>query len=74
MQYHKSSVLANNNRYYFDGKSVSITSKHYKKYSPDYIKNKLEEYKSDNDYSFFNEYINKFIYANKEDSNSSVSH
>ena len=65
MQYHKSSVWANNNRYYFDGKSVAITSKHYKKYSPDYIKNKLEEYKSDNDYSFFNEYINKFIYANK---------
>ena len=64
MQYHKASVWANNNRYYFDGKSFAITSKHYKKFSSEYITEQLKKYRDQNDYSYFDKFIKKFIRAN----------
>ena len=57
----KSSVWANDNRYYVDDKVITITSKYYKKYSPEYIRQKLEEFKQKNTYEFFDKYIAKFI-------------
>lgn len=64
MKYKKSSVWANNNKFYFDGKSVTITSKYYKKYTPDYVIGELEKYKSENSYEAFDEIISKFVKAN----------
>lgn len=59
------SVWANTNRYYIDGKPIAITSKHYKKYSAEYLWEQLEKYKSQNSYDFFNENIEKFVKTNK---------
>ena len=65
LAYLHDSVWANNNRYYVNGKIFTITSKHYKKYSADTIIAKLEEYSQRNSYDDFNQYILKFIEANK---------
>lgn len=59
------SVWANNNRYYVNGKSFLVTSKHYKKYTTDVIIHKLEEYHQQNTYDDFNRYIRKFVEANQ---------
>ena len=66
MEFKNCSVWANNNRYYVDGKSYVITSKHYAKYSPEYLEEKLAEYKETNTYNEFNEMIVKFTEANRE--------
>lgn len=58
------SVWANTNRYYVDGETITITSKHYKKYTSTYIREMLEKYKPENSYKFFNENIDRFIKAN----------
>ena len=58
------SVWANTNKYYIDGKTISISKKYYSKYNPDYIISKLNEYSEQNTYIFFDEHIEKFIYAN----------
>ncbi len=65
LKYLNSSVWANNNRYYFDGKSKAISSKHYKKYSAEYIKQKIDEYQTQNSNNAFDKYINLFIEANQ---------
>lgn len=54
-----SSVWANDNRYYVDDKIITLASKYYKKYTPDYICQKLKEYKEQNTYEAFNEVISK---------------
>ena len=64
MAFYNSSVWANDNRYCVDDKIFTITSKLYKKYSPDYIRRELEEYKEKNTYDAFNETISKFVEAN----------
>lgn len=61
----KDSVWANNNRYYVNGKSFTITSRHYKKYSASYIIDKLNEYKAENTYDYFDKYISLFVEANE---------
>lgn len=61
----KSSVWANNNRYYVDGKTITITSSHYKKYNPDYLIEQLNKYKVQNDYKYFDIYVQRFIEANR---------
>lgn len=66
LAYLHDSVWANNNRYYVNGKSFTISSKHFKKFSPEYIINKLEEYRSQNSYDDFDKYISRFIEANQE--------
>jgi len=65
LAYLHDSVWANNNRYYINGKCFTITSKHYKKYTPDTIINQLEEYRSQNRYNDFEEHISKFVLANQ---------
>lgn len=64
LKYLNASVWANNNRYYFDGKSKVITSKYYKKYTPEYIRELLEKYKDKNNYKYFDEMISKFVRVN----------
>ena len=66
LAYLKSSVWANNNRYYIDGKTITITSKHYKKYAVEYIKERLEEFKDENNYDYFDIYSRRFVDANKK--------
>ena len=69
----KSSVWANNNRYYIDGESMMVTSKHYKKYSADYIREKLDEYTDKNSYDSFDKYISLFVEANRNRLNEIIS-
>ena len=66
MKFHQSSVWASTNRYYIDGKVVTLSSKIYKKYSSKYISDELEKYKDKNNYIYFNNNIEKFIKLNKE--------
>lgn len=65
LEFVEKSVWCHNNRYYIDGKRKLITSKHYKKYTSDYITEKLDEYKKYNTYDYFNSYIERFTLANK---------
>ncbi len=60
----KKSVWASNNRYYVDGKAVSVASKIFQELAVDAIIEQLEKYKAVNDYTWFNNYIARFIAAN----------
>ncbi|NME35040.1 MULTISPECIES: phosphoadenosine phosphosulfate reductase family protein [Fusobacterium] len=66
MEFYKDSVWVSDNRYYINGEVIMINSKLYKKYSSDYILKKLEEYKNQNTYEYFDKHIEKFTEANKE--------
>lgn len=65
LEYIKKSVWASNNRYYVDGKPVAVTKSYYRKHSPDAIREKLEQYRKQNRYDFFNSNIKMFVEANK---------
>ncbi|HAW59070.1 MAG TPA: phosphoadenosine phosphosulfate reductase, partial [Bacteroidales bacterium] len=54
------------NRYYIDGVSKLLPISTYKKFTPEYILKQLDEYKDQNDYTFFNKTIDKFVNANEE--------
>lgn len=60
------SVWASNNRYYIDGKPITVTINFYKKQQSDYIRQRLEEYCKQNTYEFFDEAISLFIEANRQ--------
>ena len=64
-EYIKSSVWASNNHYYIDGESVSIFNKTYQNADTDEIRKKIKEFESENSYFWFNQYIEKFLKANK---------
>lgn len=66
LAYKNNTVWASNNRYYIDGKPKMITKSAYPKHSVSKIAGLLEEYKSQNDYAFFNNTIERFIKANRE--------
>ena len=59
------SVWVFNNRYFIDGNVLTITSKHYKKYTSEELISSLNKYAFSNNYEFFNKYIEKFIQANR---------
>lgn len=61
----KKSVWAENNRYYVDGKSISLPSKLFKETDTDGYIVQLERYSKDNPTKYFEKYIEKFIEANK---------
>lgn len=65
LAYLQKNVWASNNRYYINGKSITITTSIYAKYSPEYIVTQLEKYKAKNTYEYFNKYIADFIKSNK---------
>ena len=58
------SVWATNNRYYIDGKSISISSRVFQNAETDVIVQKIKQYEKDNTYRYFEAYIEKFIRAN----------
>lgn len=66
MKYYKSNVWASANRYYIDGKVTVLNSKMYKKYSSDYILEKMKIYKEKNNYFYFEKHIENFIRLNKK--------
>ena len=59
------SVWASNNRYYINGKPTVITTKFYRRKSPEFIQDRIAEYGQENNYTFFNENIQTFIEVNK---------
>ena len=54
------------NRYYVNGKKVPISISHAISVDPNYVREQLDKYAPENTYDFFNEYIEKWIYANSE--------
>lgn len=64
LAYIKESVWASNNRYYIKNKSVAISSTHYKKHSPEQIREQLQQYSVSNTYEYFDKHIQTFIVAN----------
>ena len=63
-EYLEKSVWAVNNRYYIDGKSVSLPNKLFMNADADAVAKKLKTWKKRNSYKFFNETIQRFIEAN----------
>ena len=59
------SVWACNNRYYIDGKSLSLPSKRYQSADTDSIRTILKDQSSKNSYDYFNKHIKTFIQANQ---------
>jgi phosphoadenosine phosphosulfate reductase len=60
----KSSVWAAENRYYIDGKPITVSFGTYRKKSPAELHNLLEKYAPQNDNLFFERHIQRFIEAN----------
>lgn len=60
-----SSVWAVNNRYYIDGKSISIPSKMFQMADIDVIRERLEKHKKYNSYEYFDKHIETFTKANR---------
>ncbi len=54
------------NRYYVNGKKISITIGDVIKKDPNYIREMLNKYEAENTYKYFNEMIEKWVYANRE--------
>lgn len=63
-EFMEKSVWAADSRYYIDGKSVAISSKFFQKADVSDIIEKLNKYKENNSYQFFNNHIKNFIKAN----------
>lgn len=63
-EYINSSVWVDNSRYFIDGKPISLPSSLFKTSNADEIVEKLDKYKADNNYNFFDTVINRFIEAN----------
>lgn len=59
------SVWASNNRYYIDGDTIAINNSLYKKQPIEVIIQQLEKYKPQNNYDYFNRFIDDFIRANQ---------
>lgn len=61
----ESSVWAANSRYYVDGNTISISSKTFQMADTDKLFEKINLYKKDNSYKYFDKHISKFVEANK---------
>lgn len=61
----RSSVWASNSRYYIDGKAHNISSKLFASSDAEELSQKIRKAAEDNTYEYFDEYIYKFITANK---------
>lgn len=64
-QYKNCSVWANNNRYYIDGKPKVFSMATHEKKDADKIRQQLEELSTQNDYTEFDKYIDRFVKANR---------
>ena len=64
--YAEKSVWCVNSRYYIDGKSVSIPSNVFQTADTDAISKKIEKYKSEITYEYFNKIVDRFVRANRD--------
>lgn len=65
-EYLNKSVWAVNSRYYIDGKSVSLPSKLFQNANAEMLREKLDIYQAENTYIYFDEYMSRFIAANRD--------
>ncbi len=65
-EYVEKSVWASNNRYYINGKAISLPSKFFQEMNVDRIVCALEKHKEENTYTYFNNHIARFVKANTE--------
>ncbi len=65
LAYMNDSVWASNNRYYINGKPVVISTKFYKKFAPEFIREQLREWQPQNSPAYFDENIRTFVELNK---------
>lgn len=63
-EYLEKSVWAVNSRYYIDGKPVSLPSSLFQTADAEAIARKLDRYKKDNSYTFFEKIIERFVEVN----------
>lgn len=63
-QWANSSIWASNNRYYIEGKAITLSNKLLKEANADNYIEQLEHYKKDNPHEFFEKNIEAFIEAN----------
>lgn len=66
LAYLNDSIWAANNRYYINGNPIAVTTRFYKKISPEFIREQFNEYQSKNSSSYFDENIKKFVELNKD--------
>ncbi|SDF48763.1 phosphoadenosine phosphosulfate reductase family protein [Eubacterium pyruvativorans] len=59
------SVWAENNRYYIDGKAISLPNRLFKETNTDGYIEQLQRYEKDNPHKYFEEYIVAFVNANR---------
>ena len=64
LSYLEKSVWATNSRYYIDGESISLSSALFQKADATAISNKISAYAKDNNYLFFDQFIQAFVEAN----------
>ena len=64
LAYLKASVWAADNRYYIDGKPITVSFGAYRKKTPGELRNLLEKYAPQNDNSFFEQHMQRFVEAN----------
>lgn len=60
------SVWACNNRYYIDGQAASLPSKLFQETNADQIVVSMEKHKTNNTYTFFDQHVEKFVFANQQ--------
>lgn len=65
-EYVQKSVWASNSRYYIDGKSVALSTTTFQTADTDLLTQKLARYSPDNTYEYFDQIIERFIRANKD--------
>lgn len=63
-EYVTKSVWAANNRYYINGKAISLPSKLFQEADANKIALEIEKHKANNTYTYFDEHIRKFVEAN----------
>lgn len=64
-EYVQDSVWASNNRYYINGKSISIPAKLFATADTDALVTKIGQFSRDNTYEYFDKHIANFVEANK---------
>lgn len=64
--YVKSSVWVTNNRYFIDGKLITLPSKLFRTSDVEEVTKKMLKYKEENDYKYFEQHIESFIKANED--------
>ena len=60
------SVWASNNRYYVEGKTISISNDLYQSVDTDKIADLLQQNKSENSYEYFEKHMATFVMANRD--------